>query len=217
VATSGGLIGIIANALGLNAETVGVHVRNLRLASLISRRGVGKSAATMTALDAARVLLAAAGSLQAKDSVESVLGFGKLLSAEGAEAAALGEDTSAFTLEHALTVELMEVAARWPSPRVVSDSMYVDSRWEADDSGVEPGPALQLFTSLGNQQPVERGAVLRRFAFVAEGAATALYFGAGGGKQPAMDEASFCRATAANLTQSRTIAAKAIVYITRRL
>ena len=216
--TSGGLINIVANALGQNAETVGVHVRNLRLASLLSRRGVGKSAATMNALDAARVLLAAAASVQAKDSVESVMGYGKLLSAEGSRAAARGKDTSAFTLEYALAVELVEVAARWPSPHVVSDSLYVDSRWEADDSRVEPGPALQLFTTLGNQQAVERAAVLRSFASAAKGAAaTTHYFGAGGGKHPAMDEASFSRATGANMTQSRTIAAKALVYITRRL
>jgi hypothetical protein len=218
VTTSGGLINIVANALGQNAETVGVHVRNLRLAALLSRRGVGKSAATMSALDAARVLLAAAASVQAKDSVESVLGFGKLLSAEGARAAARGKDTAAFTLEHALALELLDVAVRWPSPRVVSDSLYVDSFWEADDSRVEAGPVLQLFTTLGNQHAVERAAVLRRFASPAKGAtATPLYFGAGGRKHPAMDEASFCRATGANITQSRTIAAKALVYITRRL
>ncbi len=172
----------------------------------------------MSALDAARLLLAAVASVQAKDSVESVLGFGKLLSAEGARAAARGKDTAEFTLEHALAVELLEVAARWPSPRVVSDSLYVDSFWEADDSRVEPGPALQLFTTLSNQQAVERAAVLRRFASPAKGTAAApLYFGAGGRKHPAMDEASFCRATGANITQSRTIAAKALVYITRRL
>jgi hypothetical protein len=218
VTTSGGLINIVANALGQNAETVGVHVRNLRLASLLSRRGVGKSAATMNALDAARVLLAAAASVQAKDSVESVMGYGKLLSAEGSRAAARGKDTSAFTLEYALAVELVEVAARWPSPRVVSDSMYVDSRWEPDDSRVGSGPALQLFTTLGNQQAVERAVVLRSFASAAKGAAaTTHYFGAGDRKHPAMDEASFCRATGANITQSRTIAAKAFVYITRRL
>ena len=96
--------------------------------------------------------------------------------------------------------------------------MYVDSRWEPDDSRVEPGPTLQLFTTLGDQQAVERAAVLRSFASSAEGAAAAThYFGVGGRKHPAIDEASFCRATGANITQSRTIAAKALVYITRRL
>ena len=105
--------------------------------------------------------------------------------AEGTRAGARGEDASAFTLEYALATELVEVAARWPSPRVASDSMYVDSRWEADDSRVEPGPALQLFTTLGNQRAVERVAVLRSSASATEGAAAAAThcFGAGGGKQ----------------------------------
>jgi len=94
--------------------------------------------------------------------------------------------------------------------------MYVDSRWAADDSRVEPGAALQLFITLGDQQDVERAAVLRSFASAAEGAAAAThYFDAGGRKHPTMDEAPFCRPTGANMTQSRAIAAKALVCITR--
>ena len=92
MATSGGLIEIIADALGLTVETVGVHVRFLRMAGLLNRRGVGRSAAIMTTLDAARVLLAAVGSQHVKDSVETVKEFGALVSVEGVEAASRGED-----------------------------------------------------------------------------------------------------------------------------
>lgn len=215
LATSGSLVGIVADALDLSPETVGVHVRNLRLASLLSHRGVGKSAAKMTALDAARLLLAAAGSLQAKNSVETVLGFGKLLSVGGLGAATHGEDSVAFTLEHALASELMEVAARWPSPHVLSDAPHNDVRWEPDDRAVQAAPVLQLFTSLGHE-PLVRAAVLRRFARAGVREEAAFYFGVGTTPR-GMDEASFCRSTGARLTQSRTISEKALVYITRRL
>ena len=80
MATSGDLSEIVSHALGLNPETVAVHVRNLRTAKVINRRGVGKSAARMTSLDAARVLLAAAGSPLVKILVETAEGYGGLLS-----------------------------------------------------------------------------------------------------------------------------------------
>ncbi len=215
MATSGVLIEIIADALGLTVETVGVHVRFLRMAGLLNRRGVGRSAALMTTLDAARVLLAAVGSQHVKDSVEAVKEFGALLSVEGVEAAARGEDITPFTLEHALAAELIAIARRWPIPRRMAWE-YQDAWQERDDSEVISGHVLQLFTTLGVRTPVERGAVLRRFADRRDGEATVVSFGQDA-RWRAVDEASFREAIGASLTQSRSVAARALVEITRRL
>lgn len=78
MATSGELAQIIAYALELPPETVAVHLRNIRLAGLISRKGHGRGAAKMTPLDATRLLLAASGSILSKDSVRSAKEFGQL-------------------------------------------------------------------------------------------------------------------------------------------
>ncbi len=217
MATSGGLIEIVADALGLTAETVGVHVRNLRTAGLLNRRGVGRSAAIMTTLDAARVLLAVVGSQQVKDSAETVKRFGALVSAEGVEAASRGEDINPFTLEHALAAEFGAIAQRWPNPRTVANAEYRDTWQELDDSKVIAGPALQLFTTLGVRTPVTRGAVLRRFADRRDGKATLVSFGHQDAEWRAVDEASFSRATGAPVTQASSVPASALVEITRRL
>lgn len=78
MATSGELCLATAEALGISFETTREHLRHIRRAGLISFKGHGRGAATMTTLDAARLLIAAAGSSFAKDSVETVEEFGGL-------------------------------------------------------------------------------------------------------------------------------------------
>lgn len=79
LATSGELCLSVAKALGLSFEHTREHLRNLRrVEGIITFKGYGRGAAMMTTLDAARLLIAAAGSSFAKDSLETLKGFGKL-------------------------------------------------------------------------------------------------------------------------------------------
>jgi hypothetical protein len=78
MATSGKLCRITADALGVSFETTREHLRNIRREGKISFAGYGRGAAPMTARDAARLLLAVAGSYFVKDSLATMTGFGKL-------------------------------------------------------------------------------------------------------------------------------------------
>jgi hypothetical protein len=77
--TSLKLADVIADALGLSGQTVVQHVKNLQAEELLTSAGRGRGAAHMRPLDAARLLLAAAGSDLVKDSVLTVETFGGLL------------------------------------------------------------------------------------------------------------------------------------------
>jgi hypothetical protein len=72
---------VLPAILGLRAETVIQHLRNLQQTDrrLITFKGHGSSAAHMTPGDAARLLIAVAGSDLVKDSISSLRGFGQLL------------------------------------------------------------------------------------------------------------------------------------------
>src|ERR1700674_3021367 len=78
MATSGELCLVTAEALGISFETTREHLRHIRRAAMISFKGHGRGGAAMTTLAAARLLIAAAGSSFAKDSLETLEGFGKL-------------------------------------------------------------------------------------------------------------------------------------------
>lgn len=79
MATSKQLIEAVSRATGLTEETVHVHMRNLREAGLITLGGRGASAARMTPLDAARLMMAVSGSGFVKESVNAVASFAGLL------------------------------------------------------------------------------------------------------------------------------------------
>jgi hypothetical protein len=78
MATSGEMCRVTAEALGISFETTREHLRHIRRAGMISFKGHGRGAAAMTTLDAARLLIAAAGSSFVKDSLETLEGFGRL-------------------------------------------------------------------------------------------------------------------------------------------
>jgi hypothetical protein len=75
MATPGELIKMVAAATGTPAPTVTQHDRNLFLAGLRTKGGRGRSAATVTARDAAHLLTAVLGSGQVKDSAETALRY----------------------------------------------------------------------------------------------------------------------------------------------
>lgn len=78
--TSHKLAEVVGGVLGLPAETVKQHLRNLQAADrgLISAKGRGRAAASMTPLDAARLLIATVGADFVKDSVAALDAFGEL-------------------------------------------------------------------------------------------------------------------------------------------
>ena len=75
MATPGELIKMVAAATGTPEPTVTQHDRNLFSAGLRTKGGRGRSAATVTALDAARLLTAVLGSEQVKDAAETALRY----------------------------------------------------------------------------------------------------------------------------------------------
>lgn len=76
--TSIALADVVADALGISRESGQLHLKTIRAAGEISFKGYGRAAAEMTPLDAARLLIAAAGSTFAKDSMDVLKRFAKL-------------------------------------------------------------------------------------------------------------------------------------------
>lgn len=72
MATPGELVKVIAAATGEDEATVAQHDRNLVVAGLRTKGGRGRSAAKVSARDAAVLLTAVLGSHRVKDSVETV-------------------------------------------------------------------------------------------------------------------------------------------------
>ena len=72
MASPGELVRKLSELLGIPEPTIVLHDRNLVIAGLRSKTGRGKSAARMTARDAAPLLIAVLGSSQVKDSVQTV-------------------------------------------------------------------------------------------------------------------------------------------------
>lgn len=72
MASPGELVKLIAACTGEDEPTVSVHDRNLVIAGLRSKSGRGRSAAKVTARDAACILTALLGSAKVRDSVDTV-------------------------------------------------------------------------------------------------------------------------------------------------
>lgn len=77
MATSGQLVSITSKALRVSAVSVLVYYRELRSAGLVSKSGRGVSASHMTALDAARLLIAMMGARIAKEVPDTVRTVGQ--------------------------------------------------------------------------------------------------------------------------------------------
>lgn len=75
MASPGQLVKVLADVLGVPEPTLTQHDRNLAVNGLRSMGGRGRSAAKVTARDAARLLVAIMGSNHVKDTVETVLRY----------------------------------------------------------------------------------------------------------------------------------------------
>lgn len=65
----------IAEQLGLPSATVLLHMRNIREAGILTQGGRGRSAAAMTAADAAHLLIASVASTGPKDSLSATKSY----------------------------------------------------------------------------------------------------------------------------------------------
>ncbi|MGB3486528.1 MAG: hypothetical protein WBA62_00350 [Xanthobacteraceae bacterium] len=77
--TSIALADVVADVLGITRESAQLHLKMIRAAGKITFKGYGRAAAAMTPLDASRLVIASAGSIFAKDSIDVLARFAKLV------------------------------------------------------------------------------------------------------------------------------------------
>lgn len=78
VVTSTELADVVGDALGISRASAQLHLKTIRADGQILFTGYGRAAAEMTSLEAARLVLACAGSTFAKDSMEVLKRFAHL-------------------------------------------------------------------------------------------------------------------------------------------
>lgn len=83
MASPGEMVKRIAETLGVPEASVTLHDRNLADAGLRTKGGRGRSAAKMSACDAANLLMAVAGSSMVKDAVQTVEAYANLPARNG--------------------------------------------------------------------------------------------------------------------------------------
>jgi hypothetical protein len=139
--TSIALADVVADALGLTRESAQLHLKTIRAAGEITFKGYGRAAAAMTPLDASRLLIAAAGSTFAKDSVDVLKRFAKLKPVRSKSA---GD-----TLEQLLAIRIAELPMEIPPEDYVRQQVRsgrpFGSRRLAET-------ALQLFDPIGSRR-----------------------------------------------------------------
>ena len=113
--TSIALADVVADALGITRESAQLHLKMIRAAGEISFKGYGRAAAAMTPLDASRLVISSAGSLFAKDSVDVLARFAKLVPISG-------RSRRTETLEESLAQRIEELPFDAPPPEHVSPS-----------------------------------------------------------------------------------------------
>ena len=136
--TSIELADVIGDALGITRESAQLHLKTIRADKQITFKGYGRAAADMTALDASRLVIAAAGSTFAKDSAEVLRRFAKLRT--------LGGGSAAETLETCLEKRIDDL------PLEVTASPYVEYKKPGQrpwGSARLAEAALQLFEPVG--------------------------------------------------------------------
>jgi hypothetical protein len=145
----------MADALAIPFETV---LRNIRRAGLISFKGRGRGAAAMTTLDAARLLITAAGSHFVKDSLETIEEFGSLQPV-GAGKPARGNTTGDFKLRFSLEEYLAETIQRLIDEKGQLPSAY---RRPPQNHPSHGGIALTLMSAVGSPRSCQWNVSLNR-------------------------------------------------------
>lgn len=152
--TSIALADVVADALGITRESAQLHLKTIRAAGEISFKGYGRAAAAMTPLDASRLVIASAGSTFAKDSVDVLTRFAKLVPISG-------RTRRTETLEESLAQRIAELPMDIPPPDRVSPSPEWQQRF---GSRRLAETALQLLDAIPtNNKKIDR---LPRFAIL---------------------------------------------------
>lgn len=199
--TSLKLADVVADALGLSVQTVVQHVKNLQEPDpqLLLSTGRGRGAAQMRPLDAARLVLAAAGSDLVKDSVATVKSFGGLLPIGSA-----GTPGARIRLEDHLAGLLTDIAAR----------LHAGER--IDDKGRLSYVGLSLLSAASTgRHPLPQAAVARRILALGVGA---MSFATGDWQTPEISAGEYAaRVGAAGLIRERHVTIGALEKIASNL
>jgi hypothetical protein len=157
----------MAAALGIPFETMREHLRKIRRAGRISFKGHGRGAAAMTTLDAASLLIAAAGSSFVKDSVETLDGF-RNLQPIGAGKPMRGSVTGDLQPRLALEKYLAETL-QW----LIDEKEQLPSAYRRPPHDPQPvgSIGLVLMSAVGAKK-FPRLAIVRRFSERGVGAVT---------------------------------------------
>lgn len=137
--TSRELADVVGDALGITRESAQLHLKTIRAAGEISFKGYGRAAAAMTALDASRLVIAAAGSTFAKDSLQVLKRFAKLRPVRS-------RTRWAYALEDFLAELIAQLPMEVPPPEYVTTSLEWQQRF---GSRRLADTALQLLDPIG--------------------------------------------------------------------
>jgi hypothetical protein len=188
VTTSIELAGLMAEALGLSPETVRHHVRNIGRAGFITRNGRGPHAADMTELDAARLLIATAGSTMTKDSLDTLQRFRSLTETRrrpDADGELPGGATA--SLEDFLALRIARLRETWLPPRSREFGATYLPRYDLTGHA-----ALELTSPLGAHRSDAPAFAIVRW-FTVAGRAEKATFAPAGEDQVAMSAAVFSK------------------------
>jgi hypothetical protein len=148
VVTSRELADVVGDALGISRASAQLHLKTIRADGQILFTGYGRAAAEMTSLEAARLILACAGSTFAKDSMEVLKRFAHLGPA--------GSKKSSISLEQFLAVRIGEL------PMYVQPEQRDGALGRSFGSRRLAQTALQLYEPIGeNVEELPRFAVVR--------------------------------------------------------
>jgi len=212
MATSGELCQSMAAALGIPFETMREHLRKIRRAGRISFKGHGRGAAVMTTLDAASLLIAAAGSSFVKDSVETLDGF-RNLQPIGAGKPMRGSVTGDLQPRIALEKYLVETLQLLIDKREQLPSAY---RRPPQDPPPIGSIGLSLMSVVGApSEHFPRVAIVRRFT---EGGVGAVSFASPKWSNPVLNVAEYAlQLRGVGLIQTRDVPAWTLAEIAHAL
>jgi hypothetical protein len=201
VATSTELSNAVADALGVSRESAYLHLKTIRKHDKISFKGYGRGAAAMTPLDAARLIIAVAGSTFAKDSMATLNRFCGLLSDKDRRS----RSGSRRTLEAFLGERLLRITTDYQNPGHLA---YGLPRYN-----LAAHAALKLIWVAGeNTDPFPCFAIVRWFR--KDGGSDAMTFSPTGQSAVMLDEALLARSfEKVGLIWARVVTARALEKI----
>jgi hypothetical protein len=198
VVTSVKMATSMADALGLPHGYVRLHLRHLSEAGEITFKGHGTSAAAMTPVDAANLLIAVAGSSFAKDSLETLKGF-SILTVAGSAA------RKTDRLDHAIADEFHQI--------VVYLKSGPSDHWDLELDQV----AVRFVSVVGGGKKSPKLAIVRSFRKFDDPTA-ALTFVSPGIDPETLDESDFAaQLPSSHLIQSRHVTLASMLDIGKSL